>query len=142
MSDTTGNTTGNDTGNDTTVVEAGDGPAVEPEAQPSDRSIEERHDAHAGADDHTWPDRKYIQLAAVLAIITGLEVYASYADWLGPAFIPSLLIMMAIKFAAVVLFFMHLKFDSPIFSWLFYTGLFLAIGVYVGFLLMFQFFQR
>jgi cytochrome c oxidase subunit IV len=114
---------------------------AEAEAQ-SDRPVAERHDAHAGAGDHTWPDRKYIQLAAVLAIITALEVYASYADWLGPAFIPSLIIMMVIKFAAVVLFFMHLKFDSPIFGWLFYSGLFLAVGVYVGFLLTFQFFQR
>lgn len=126
----------------TTADDTADGPAVEPEAEPSDRSVEERHDAHAGAGDHTWPDRKYIQLAAILAVITALEVYASYADWLGPAFIPSLIIMMVVKFAAVVLFFMHLKFDSPIFSWLFYAGLFLAIGVYVGFLLMFQFFSR
>lgn len=92
--------------------------------------------------EHGWPDRKYIQLAAVLAVITALEVYASYADWLGAAFIPSLIIMMVIKFAAVVLFFMHLKFDSPIFSWLFYTGLFLAVGVYVGALFTFQFFVR
>ncbi len=91
--------------------------------------------------EHGWSDLKYIQLAAFLALITGLEVYASYADWLGAAFIPSLIIMMVVKFAAVVLFFMHLKFDSRIFSWLFYAGLFLAVFVYVVTLFTFQFFN-
>lgn len=98
---------------------------------------DQHDDDHA---DHGWSDAKYIQLAIVLAIITGLEVYASYADWLGPAFIPSLIIMMVVKFLAVVLFFMHLKFDSPIFSWMFYAGLGLALMVYIGTLLTFQFF--
>lgn len=97
---------------------------------------------HAEHAEHGWSDRKYIQLAAFLAVVTGLEVYASYADWLGAAFIPSLIIMMVIKFAAVVLFFMHLKFDSPVFGWMFYSGLFLALGVYVATLLTFQFFNR
>jgi cytochrome c oxidase subunit 4 len=35
-----------------------------------------------------------------------------------------------------------LKFDNKIFSWLFYAGLFLAIGVYVTALATFQFFLR
>ncbi|CAN5560393.1 hypothetical protein BH23ACT3_BH23ACT3_05420 [soil metagenome] len=126
----------------TEAAEAAEAVADAEAAAQSDRPLGERHDSHAGAEDHTWPDRRYVQLAAVLALITALEVYASYADWLGPAFIPSLIIMMVVKFAAVVLFFMHLKFDSPIFGWLFYSGLFLAIGVYVGFLLTFQFFNR
>jgi len=36
---------------------------------------------------------------------------------------------------------MHLKFDSPIFTKLFYTGLILAILVYGAALLTFQFFN-
>jgi cytochrome c oxidase subunit 4 len=90
---------------------------------------------------HGLSDLKYVQVAAILAFITALEVAASYTDWLGSAFIPVLLILMTIKFAMVVLFFMHLKFDSPIFSWLFYSGLFLAVGVYVATLLTFHFFN-
>jgi cytochrome c oxidase subunit IV len=97
---------------------------------------------HSTEADHGWSDAKYVQLAIILAIITGLEVYASYADWLGPAFIPALIIMMVVKFVAVVLFFMHLKFDNKIFSWLFYGGLGLAVGVYVATLVTFQFFNR
>jgi caa(3)-type oxidase subunit IV len=85
-------------------------------------------------------DLKYIQIAIVLGVITGMEVYASYADWLGKAFLPLLLVMMAIKFVMVVLFFMHLKFDSKWFSFLFWSGFALAVGVYVAALACFHFF--
>ncbi len=57
-----------------------------------------------------------MQVAVVLAIITGLEVLASYTDWLGRAFLPILLVLMIVKFFSVVLFFMHLRFDSKIFE--------------------------
>ena len=95
---------------------------------------------HDAAHGHGWTDRQYVLLALFLAVVTALEVYASYADWLGVFFIPSLLIMMVIKFAAVVLFFMHLRFDNKLFSILFYSGMALALLVYIGTLLTFQFF--
>jgi cytochrome c oxidase subunit 4 len=50
--------------------------------------------------------------------------------------------MMVAKFVIVVSYFMHLKFDNKIFSFLFYSGLVLAIGVYVAFLATFHFFIR
>ncbi len=92
-----------------------------------------------GAHDHL-SDNKYIVIAVILAVITAAEVVASYVD-LGPAFIPLLLFMMAVKFFVVVSYFMHLKFDNPIFKRLFYTGLFLAVFVYVVALLTFRFFE-
>ena len=52
-----------------------------------------------------------------------------------------LLILMVIKFVMVVSYFMHLKFDNPLFSWLFYAGLLLAVGVYVAALATFEFFR-
>lgn len=103
----------------------------------------EIHDADAGHDDdhHDHPsDGHYVMVALVLAVITALEVAASYVD-LGAAFLPALLAMMAIKFIVVVRIFMHLKFDSKIFSWLFFTGLFLALGVYIVALLTFRYFE-
>jgi cytochrome c oxidase subunit 4 len=107
----------------------------------TDSGHESGHDpAHDSDHGHGWTDRQYVLLALFLAVVTALEVYASYADWLGAFFIPSLLIMMVIKFAAVVLFFMHLRFDNKLFSILFYTGIGLALLVYVGTLLTFQFF--
>jgi cytochrome c oxidase subunit 4 len=36
---------------------------------------------------------------------------------------------------------MHLRFDNRIFTWLFYTGVFLALVVYVGALATFRFFE-
>ncbi len=94
------------------------------------------YDAHT---DHK-PDTYYIKVAFALAFITGLEVALSYAD-VGALFIPALLILMAIKFVSVVSVFMHLKFDNRIFSWCFYSGLLLALGVYIAALTTFQFFQ-
>ena len=105
------------------------------------------HDPHAAdvRDDwhgsHGLTDLGYVQVALALAIITGMEVYASYTDWLGKAFLPILLTLMIVKFFSVVLFFMHLRFDSKIFSALFYAGLFLAVGVYTVALFTFHFFD-
>ena len=96
------------------------------------------HDDWHGS--HGLTDLGYVQVAAALALITGMEVYASYTDWLGRAFLPILLTLMIVKFFSVVLFFMHLRFDSKIFSALFYAGLFLATGVYIVALCTFHFF--
>ena len=84
-------------------------------------------------------DVGYIRIAIILAAITGLEVSTYYVDF-GVLFLPALLIMMAIKFVMVVSYFMHLKFDNKIFSFVFYAGLILAVGVYAAFLATFKFF--
>ncbi|MEZ5216112.1 MAG: cytochrome C oxidase subunit IV family protein [Ilumatobacteraceae bacterium] len=90
------------------------------------------HDGH--------PDGFYVKIAIILAVITGLEVALSYAD-VGALFLPALLILMAIKFVMVALFFMHLKFDSAWFNMAFWTGLLLAIAVYFVAMATFHFFS-
>ena len=106
---------------------------------------DEHHDGgHHDADDHGghWTDLQYVKLAIALAIVTAIEVALSYmVDDLGKAFLPLLLILMLVKFFAVVLFFMHLKFDSRLFGVLFYMGLGLAVTVYVITLFTFRFFD-
>ena len=97
----------------------------------------EHHHAHDGDQAH-FTDNKYIVVAVILGVITAAEVAASYID-LGPVFVPLLLFLMAMKFFIVVSFFMHLRFDSRVFTWMFYSGLFLAVGVYVAALTMFHF---
>ena len=82
----------------------------------------------------------YVRIAAILAAITALEVATYYID-LGALFLPSLLIMMAVKFYIVVSFFMHLRYESKLFSWVFYAVLFLAMTVYGIFLSTFHFFS-
>ena len=98
--------------------------------------------AHEEAGDHAehgMSTRGYVNIAIILALITALEVATYYVDF-GPFFMPSLMIMMVIKFLMVVSYFMHLKFDNRLFSWLFYAGLILAIIVYVIALSTFKFF--
>jgi cytochrome c oxidase subunit IV len=89
---------------------------------------------------HGATDKQYILIAAILATITAMEVTISYVD-VGPIFLPALLIMMTAKFVIVVSFFMHLKFDNKLFSFLFYTGLGLAVFVFVVALATFHFFE-
>jgi cytochrome c oxidase subunit IV len=94
-----------------------------------------------GDHQHGATDKQYIVIALILAAITAAEVSISYID-IGPVFLPALLIMMAVKFFVVVSYFMHLKFDNRIFSILFYMGLFLAVGVYIGALTTFHFWSN
>ena len=69
-----------------------------------------------------------------------MEVTISYVH-IGPLFLPVLLILMVLKFVAVVSYFMHLKFDNKIFSFMFYIGLGLAVFVYCAALSTFHFFS-
>ena len=96
-------------------------------------------ETHEDTQEHGMSDAGYIKIAVILALITALEVSTYYVDF-GPLFMPSLLIMMLVKFVMVVSYFMHLKFDSKIFSFLFYTGLGLALFVYITALATFKFF--
>ena len=96
-------------------------------------------DTHADAHEHGMSDAGYVKIAIILAAITALEVSTYYVDF-GPLFMPALLTMMVVKFVMVVSYFMHLKFDSKIFSFLFYVGLGLALFVYITALATFKFF--
>ena len=74
--------------------------------------------------------RQYVVVAVALAVITALEVAVFYVDVPRVLFITLLLAMSAVKFSLVVLWFMHLRFDSRIFRRLFISGLILAVVVY------------
>lgn len=88
---------------------------------------------------HGMSDAGYIKIALILAAITALEVSTYYVDF-GPLFMPALMAMMVIKFVMVVSYFMHLKFDNKMFSFMFYVGLGLALFVYIVTLATFKFF--
>jgi cytochrome c oxidase subunit 4 len=92
---------------------------------------------------HPGP-RQYIQIAVVLAVITLLEVLTYYLERGDFGFsIPRaalvllLIAMMVLKFVLVVLWYMHLRFDSPIYQRLFLTGLLLVLSVFLVVLLTF-----
>ena len=100
----------------------------------------ETHDEHADDVDHDMhpSDWKYVQIAIILALLTAAEVATYYVDT-GPLEIPILITLMIIKFVLVIMWFMHLKFDSPLFTKTFVAGLGMAIAVYVAVLSMFEF---
>jgi cytochrome c oxidase subunit 4 len=88
---------------------------------------------------HAHPgDKQYVVIALILGLFTAIEVLTYFVDF-GDAAIPTLLVLMVVKFGMVVLYFMHLKFDSPVFLRLFVTGLTLAVFVYAIMLAAFQF---
>jgi cytochrome c oxidase subunit 4 len=51
--------------------------------------------------------------------------------------VPVLLVLSLVKFLLVVLFYMHLKFDSRLFVFLFSGPLLLAVSVMIGLLFIF-----
>ena len=109
------------------------------------RGTHETPAPHTDPHDHPgehWSDLQFVYLAIALAVITAIEVALSYmVDDLGPVFLPALIILMLVKFFAVVSYFMHLKFDNRLFSVMFYMGLGLALGVYTVALFAFRFFD-
>ena len=97
-------------------------------------------DAHLpeGESEHP-PERLYWIVAAVLAVVTALEVWLSYIDLgNGTPNAVLLLIGMVIKFVLVGGFFMHLKFDKKVLRRLFVGGLVLALFCYFVALMMFR----
>ncbi len=92
----------------------------------------------AGPHEHTHPDAEtYLRVAAALVVLTVLEVGVFYVPAFRPVLVPTLLVLSALKFSLVVLFYMHLKMDSPFFSFLFGAPLLLATGVLVALLFLF-----
>ncbi len=94
-------------------------------------------DADVHADDHHPTPRLYIEIAVALAVLTAMEVSVSFIE-IGPAFIPTLIILMTIKFILVAGWFMHLKFDTGVYTRFMVGGLLLAIFLYTVVLLAFS----
>ena len=82
--------------------------------------------------EHDHPgDSIYIKIAIILGAITAAEVATTYVD-IGKVMVPALIIMMIAKFSIVAAYFMHLKFDSNLFTRVFVSGIVLAVGVYIA----------
>jgi cytochrome c oxidase subunit 4 len=89
--------------------------------------------AHHDAEAHKHPSpQAYVGIAIILAVLTAMEVSLNYIDGSQALEVPILLVLMTIKFVLVGLYFMHLKFDSPIFTRLFMLGLVLALVIYAA----------
>ncbi len=89
---------------------------------------------------HPGP-REYVIVAIVLAVATAVEVLLFYLNLPHALFVVLLLFFAGIKFSLVVLWFMHLRFDSRLFKRLFLLGLGLATTVYLIVLTIFGIFK-
>ncbi|HKQ57237.1 MAG TPA: cytochrome C oxidase subunit IV family protein [Candidatus Eisenbacteria bacterium] len=95
------------------------------------------HKEHAHAE-HAHPGAKeYLAIAVVLTVITAIEVAVFYVPQMKVILVPTLLILSALKFALVAMFYMHLKFDHKIFSWLFVIPMALAAVVILALMKLF-----
>ena len=97
------------------------------------------HAAAHAAESHHPTGNQYLKIAILLTGITAIEVWAYYVPALvaSPLFNPALILMSALKFGIVVLFYMHIKFDHKLFRLLFTAALILAMCT--GTALMFLF---
>ena len=96
-------------------------------------------DVHAMGEMHEHPTwKQYKWVAIILTVITVLEVWIYYTSFAkSPFFVPVLLVMSAAKFAIVVLFYMHLKYDHRLFKALFSGPLIIAISTLIALLFLF-----
>jgi len=91
----------------------------------------EEHGKHPGAGE-------YVMVAAALAFITAVEVLIYYLDLNTTTLVVSLLALSAVKFSLVAAFFMHLKFDTRVFTTFFAGGLAMAVAAFIAVLSMFR----
>jgi cytochrome c oxidase subunit IV len=101
-------------------------------------STTEHHLDHDTALEHSHPGaRTYTIIGVVLAIITLVEVWAYTQESIRPLLVPILLVLSASKFVLVVGFYMHLRFDHPLFTGVFGFGLAVAGSVITALLFLF-----
>jgi cytochrome c oxidase subunit IV len=100
-----------------------------------DSAAHDTHDAHV----HAHPTaKKYVGIAIILTIITVIEVAVFYIPSMHPFLPPVLLTLSALKFALVAMFYMHLKFDHRIYSWVFVVPMCFAAAIILALLALFS----
>lgn len=92
---------------------------------------EAHHDGHP-----TW--KTYVVVGVILTAITAIEVAIFYIPAMAGVIVPTLLALSAAKFFIVVMWYMHLKFDSPIFGRVFWAPFFLATLIVLGMIILFK----
>lgn len=84
----------------------------------------------------------YLAVFAILTVVTIVEVAVFYIPALSGVLAPMLLVLSACKFALVVMFYMHLKGDPKLFTWVFVGPLMIAGAVLVALLALFGVWQN
>ncbi len=93
--------------------------------------------AHAAHGHDSSKFQIYVQIAMLLAVITGIEivcVYLPFARWI---LVTTLVVLSVVKFMYVIFYFMHLRWDKPFCTILFFIGLVLTGGTMWALLALF-----
>ena len=102
------------------------------------QATEHRTDAtHDGGHDHPsyW---SYVWIGAILTVITIVEVLIYDIEALAGVIVPLLLVLSGLKFVLVVMFYMHLKMDSRIFSSVFFAPMALAVFLVIALFVLYK----
>ena len=85
----------------------------------------------------TWST--YWKVAVILTLITVVEVWIYYIPSFvaSRGFVPTLLLLSVVKFAIVVLFYMHLRYDHKLFRAVFTGPLIIAMVTIIGLMFLF-----
>src|SRR6202167_2845726 len=70
----------------------------------------------------------FVQIAMLLAVITGLELVTVYLPFMKWLLVSVLVVLSTVKFMFVIFYFMHLRWDKAFCTILFFIGLVLAGG--------------
>jgi cytochrome c oxidase subunit 4 len=87
--------------------------------------------AHAPVAGHEHVDNKFeifVQLAMLLAVITGVEIVMVYLPFMKWLIVGGLVTLSIVKFMFVIFYFMHLRWDKAFCTIMFFIGLVLATG--------------
>ena len=93
--------------------------------------------AEVSEERHGLTPWQYVAIGVALTVITIVELGASLWVDLGDALIPVLIVLSAVKFVAVVAFFMHLYFEPGLLTRLFSGSFLLAAAVLVSLMVLF-----
>jgi cytochrome c oxidase subunit 4 len=114
----------------------------------SDHAIEHGHGAHDhnahahAVEDHHPGPAVYLIVAVVLIVLTAMEIGVFYAPFLQVWLVPLLIVLAVLKFILVAAFYMHLKYDSSVFTTLFAFPLLLAMMICGSLMLLFLYLSR
>ncbi len=82
---------------------------------------------------------QYLVIAIILTVLTGLEIGVYYVQALQPILVPLLIVLAFFKFILVAAYYMHLHFDSRVFSVLFVFPLMLACLILASLTMLFSY---
>ena len=98
-------------------------------------AVSHGHDSH---DHDVSKFQIYVQIAMLLAVITGVEIVAVFLPFAKWVLVTGLVVLSTVKFMFVIFYFMHLRWDKPFCTILFFIGLVLAAGTMWALIALFK----